>query len=125
MKNSVVLFKENSMIWNAEKASELYDFIGQLKIKKGEIKVTVIATSFPADMPRKNLFSGTSILSQTLLKEENAEKAILVEIKNINIRLDNIEKGRQSADLNSREILVRAIEKLNKSLGFLNRKLGK
>jgi len=62
---------------------------------------------------------------QKQLPEENAEKAILVEIKNINIRLDNIEKGRQSADLNSREILVRAIEKLNKSLGFLNRKLGK
>ena len=41
---------------------------------KGEIKVTVIATSFPADMPRKSLFAGTST-GQTLLKEENAAMA--------------------------------------------------
>ena len=44
-------------------------------MKKGELKVTVIATSFAGDAPRKNLFSGTNILNQTLLKEENAEKA--------------------------------------------------
>ncbi|MEK7572454.1 MAG: cell division protein FtsZ [Patescibacteria group bacterium] len=42
------------------------------KTKKGEIKVTVIATGFPTDMPRKSLFTGTSVLnSQPALKEEN------------------------------------------------------
>ena len=39
-------------------AKVIFGTIHDEKLKKGEIKVTVIATSFPADMPRKNLFSG-------------------------------------------------------------------
>jgi len=50
-------------------AKVIFGTIRDEKLKKGEIKVTVIATSFPADMPRKNLFSGTNT-SQTLLKDE-------------------------------------------------------
>ena len=38
------------------------------------MKVTVIATNFPTDMPRKSLFSGAQS-GQTLLKEENAAMA--------------------------------------------------
>ena len=41
------------------------------KLKKGELKVTVIATSFSSDISRKNLFSSTP----TFLKEENADLA--------------------------------------------------
>lgn len=51
-------------------AKVIFGTIRDEKLKKGEIKVTVIATSFPADMPRKNLFSGTTA-GQTLLKDEN------------------------------------------------------
>ncbi len=36
--------------------------------------MTVIATNFPADMPRKNLFSGGNS-GQTVLKEDNAVTA--------------------------------------------------
>lgn len=50
-------------------AKVIFGTIRDEKLKKGEIKVTVIATSFPTDMPRKTLFSG----NQTLLKEENAQ----------------------------------------------------
>lgn len=57
-------------------AKVIFGTIFDEKLKKGELKVTVIATSFAADMPRKNLFSGASgSISQTLLKEENAELA--------------------------------------------------
>ena len=38
-------------------AKVIFGTIRDEKLKKGEIKVTVIATSFPADMPRKSLFS--------------------------------------------------------------------
>lgn len=55
-------------------AKVIFGTIKDEKLKKGEIKVTVIATSFPTDMPRKSLFTGTSA-SQTLLKEENAAMA--------------------------------------------------
>ena len=55
-------------------AKVIFGTIKDEKMKKGEIKVTVIATSFPADMPRKSLFAGTST-GQTLLKEENAAMA--------------------------------------------------
>ena len=49
-------------------AKVIFGTIRDEKLKKGEIKVTVIATSFPADMPRKSLFSAAG---QTLLKDEN------------------------------------------------------
>jgi len=57
-------------------AKVIFGTIKDEKLKKGELKVTVIACSFANDAPRKNLFSGTSILNQTLLKEENADKAV-------------------------------------------------
>jgi cell division protein FtsZ len=50
-------------------AKVIFGTIHDEKLKKGELKVTVIATSFPADMPRKNLFSGTGV-GQTLVKDE-------------------------------------------------------
>ena len=56
-------------------AKVIFGTIRDEKLKKGELKVTVIATNFPADMPRKSLFSGGSAGSQTLLKEENAAMA--------------------------------------------------
>ncbi|MCC7160410.1 cell division protein FtsZ [Candidatus Nomurabacteria bacterium] len=41
-------------------AKVIFGTIHDEKLKKGEIKVTVIATSFPADMPRKTLFNTTT-----------------------------------------------------------------
>jgi len=69
-------------------AKVIFGTIRDEKLKKGEIKVTVIATNFPADMPRKSLFSGTGTGSQTLLKEENAalaKKEISSSIKSGNL----------------------------------------
>jgi len=55
-------------------AKVIFGTIHDEKLKKGEIKVTVIATSFPTDMPRKSLFSGTTAATpgtaQTLVKDE-------------------------------------------------------
>ena len=53
-------------------AKVIFGTIHDEKLKKGEIKVTVIATSFPTDMPRKTLFSGTTAgtIGQTLVKDE-------------------------------------------------------
>ncbi|MFZ3011856.1 MAG: cell division protein FtsZ [Minisyncoccia bacterium] len=51
-------------------AKVIFGTIRDEKLKKGEIKVTVIATSFPADMPRKSLFSGTAAATSPLLKDE-------------------------------------------------------
>src|SRR3989339_574342 len=53
-------------------AKVIFGTIRDEKLKKGELKVTVIATSFGGEMPRKNLFSA---VNQTLLKEENAAAA--------------------------------------------------
>ena len=73
-------------------AKVIFGTIRDEKLKKGELKVTVIATSFPADMPRKNLFSGAVNLNQPILKEENAQlvkKEIHNSIKNINLNNSN------------------------------------
>ncbi|MES3031857.1 MAG: cell division protein FtsZ [Patescibacteria group bacterium] len=55
-------------------AKVIFGTIRDEKLKKGEIKVTVIATNFPADMPRKTLFNASGA-GQTLLKEDNAPLA--------------------------------------------------
>lgn len=59
-------------------AKVIFGTIHDEKLKKGEIKVTVIATSFPADMPRKSLFGG---VSGTLVKDE-APQVVKKEIHN-------------------------------------------
>ena len=68
-------------------AKVIFGTIRDEKLKKGEIKVTVIATNFPAGMPRKSLFSGGAG-GQTLLKDENpavVKKEIHNSIQNGNI----------------------------------------
>jgi cell division protein FtsZ len=50
-------------------AKVIFGTIRDEKIKKGEIRVTVIATSFSSETPRKNLFGATG---HTILKEDNA-----------------------------------------------------
>ncbi len=75
-------------------AKVIFGTIHDEKLKKGELKVTVIATSFPTDLPKKNLFSSASnISSQTILKEENAvvsKKEIHNSIQKTNIQNPNI-----------------------------------
>ncbi len=66
-------------------AKVIFGTIHDDKLKKGELKVTVIATNFPTDMPKKNLFTGTNMLNQTVLKEENvatAKKEVAASIQN-------------------------------------------
>ena len=54
-------------------AKVIFGTIRDENLKKGELKVTVIATNFPADMPRsKTLFTGVSNAGQTLLKDDVA-----------------------------------------------------
>lgn len=53
-------------------AKVIFGTIHDDRLKKGEFKVTVIATNFPTDIPRKTLFTGTSIATpQTKEKEES------------------------------------------------------
>lgn len=55
-------------------AKVIFGTIHDDKLKKGELKVTVIATNFPTDMPRKTLFSTAPLKeNQTIVREENAQ----------------------------------------------------
>ncbi|MBY0376668.1 cell division protein FtsZ [Patescibacteria group bacterium] len=54
-------------------AKVIFGTIRDEKLKKGELKVTVVATSFGPEIPRsKNLFGGAPAVKETILKEENA-----------------------------------------------------
>lgn len=53
-------------------AKVIFGTIRDEKMKKGEIKVTVIATSFGTDAPKRSLFAGTPLTNQTPVKEETA-----------------------------------------------------
>jgi cell division protein FtsZ len=77
-------------------AKVIFGTIRDEKLKKGEIKVTVIATNFPADMPRKNLFSGNTA-GQTLVKDESPA-VIKKEIHN-SIQNDFIKKPEKKEEV--------------------------
>jgi cell division protein FtsZ len=63
-------------------AKVIFGTIHDDKLKKGELKVTVIATSFPADMPRKSLFSGAPAAAGQALVKDEAPAVIKKEIHN-------------------------------------------
>ncbi|MCF7834340.1 MAG: cell division protein FtsZ [Candidatus Pacebacteria bacterium] len=52
-------------------AKVIFGTIRDEKAKKGELKVTVIATNFAGEMPRKTLFSASSSVDKTLVKDES------------------------------------------------------
>lgn len=52
-------------------AKVIFGTINDDKMKKGEIKVTVIATDFPSDINKKNLFSSVKTNNHKDQKEEN------------------------------------------------------
>ena len=59
-------------------AKVIFGMIKDDRMKKGEMKVTVIATGFPTDMPKKSLFQNPQQAStpifQALVKEKGKEK---------------------------------------------------
>lgn len=68
-------------------AKVIFGTIYDEKLKKGELKVTVIATNFPTDLPKKSLFSALPTkeernTSNTIVTEENA-KQVKKEIHNV------------------------------------------
>ncbi len=72
-------------------AKVIFGTIFDEKLKKGELKVTVIATSFPADMPRKSLFSNVMNTNPILVKDEKPEtikKEIHNTLQSLNIKTD-------------------------------------
>ncbi|OIO29123.1 cell division protein FtsZ [Candidatus Nomurabacteria bacterium CG_4_10_14_0_2_um_filter_30_12] len=75
-------------------AKVIFGTIHDDKLKKGELKVTVIATSFTNDLPRKNLFTGTNVLNQTIVKEENADKVV----KEIHNTIQNSNKNNNTTN---------------------------
>ena len=81
-----------------KEAKVIFGTINDEKTKKGEIKVTVIATSFPTDMPRsKTLFTINPTVTQTTLKEENAP-VIKKEIHNSFSNLNNNTNSKITTD---------------------------
>jgi cell division protein FtsZ len=82
-------------------AKVIFGTIHDDKLKKGELKVTVIATSFPADMPRKNLFSATPASASPALVKDEAPAVIKKEIHN----------SIQNGNLNSNSDYFKKVEK--------------
>ncbi len=88
-------------------AKIIFGTIRDEKIKKGELTVTVIATNFPSDMPKKNLFSANlGTVGQTILKEENA----VVAKKEINNTINAVKSG---SVLNNNDFIKKIEKKEN------------
>lgn len=88
-------------------AKVIFGTIRDEKMKKGELRVTVIATNFPADMPKKTLFSGTPA-GAPLAKDETPailKKEIHNTISNVkNSAVNNTSNNSQNS-LNNNEFI--------------------
>jgi cell division protein FtsZ len=66
-----------------KEAKVIFGTIRDEKLKKGEIKVTVIATGFPTDMPKRSLFQASSQQSKLLEPTvSNSKKEDIIEVIN-------------------------------------------
>ena len=95
-------------------AKVIFGTIFDEKLKKGELKVTVIATSFPADMPRKSLFTGVLNGNQTLVKDEKPEvvkKEIHNTLLNMNSGNNNTNNPTVNNTNNANIDLLKKVEK--------------
>jgi len=88
-------------------AKVIFGTIRDEKLKKGELKVTVIATNFPADMPKKSLFSGSGASGQTLLKEDNANQAK----KEISNSISNAKASNMNTSMNNSDFMKKTDKK--------------
>lgn len=75
-------------------AKVIFGTIRDEKLKKGELKVTVIATSFGIDAPKKSLFSN---VSSPLVKEENANQVK----KEVHNTIQNTQNSSANTNLNN------------------------
>ncbi len=86
-------------------AKVIFGTIRDEKMKKGELRVTVIATNFPADMPKKTLFSGTPV-GQPLAKDETPA-VLKKEIHNVisSVKNTNTSTNNNQNNLNNNEFI--------------------
>jgi cell division protein FtsZ len=91
-------------------AKVIFGTIHDDKLKKGELKVTVIATSFPTDAPKKTLFSSVLSGNQNNIKEDNTpiiKKEINNSIQNPNTNGNsNYLKKIETKKLEIEEIII-------------------
>jgi cell division protein FtsZ len=88
-------------------AKVIFGTIRDEKLKKGEIKVTVIATSFPADTPRKNLFNSGAVVGQ-LLKDETP---VVVKKEIHNSIQNNMQNGKQNGSVGNNDFIKKMEKK--------------
>jgi cell division protein FtsZ len=97
-------------------AKVIFGTINDDKLKKGEIKVTVIATSFPADLPKKSLFSNqilqqsqpTTLSSVLNNKNEKDKEEVIIPIKK---EIHNSISINNNPNQNSNNEFLKKIEK--------------
>ncbi|MBP9803247.1 MAG: cell division protein FtsZ [Candidatus Pacebacteria bacterium] len=79
-------------------AKVIFGTINDQKLKKGEIKVTVIATNFPTDLPKKTLFAAMPDVVERPKVIEEKKEVIKEKVESV------IEKGRIHNSLNPNPI---------------------
>lgn len=106
-------------------AKVIFGTIHDEKLKKGELKVTVIATNFPTDMPRKTLFTNTSYNpNQNSSKEENSQttkKEIHNNLNGLNVNNSDFNKKIEKKPEVIEEIIIDDTEDWSAVPAFLRR----
>ncbi|MCE9517752.1 cell division protein FtsZ [Candidatus Nomurabacteria bacterium] len=84
-----------------KEAKVIFGTIRDEKLKKGEMKVTVIATGFPTDMPKRSLFQATQVTAPapTVANTSKEEVIQAVTSSNKNISSEYIKKVEKEDDL--------------------------
>ena len=106
-------------------AKVIFGTIFDEKLKKGELKVTVIATSFGTEIPRKSLFASVPTSNQTLVKDASPsliKKEVQSSIQNLNASNDFIKKTDKKPEPAEEVIIDDDTEDWSAVPAFLRRK---
>jgi len=86
-----------------QEAKVIFGTVNDEKLKKGDVKVTIIASGFPEAAAKKSLFGGTTINKTDEIEEEKTDKKEKSGKMFNSVSIDRIEKKEEKKQVEKRE----------------------
>lgn len=105
-----------------KEAKVIFGTIRDEKLKKGEMKVTVIATGFPTDMPRRSLFASQTRTSDDQQKVASSTKEEVVQAADKGMAKNGIEYLKKDTKEKENDLFIDDTDDWSTVPAFLRRK---
>ncbi len=103
-------------------AKVIFGTIRDEKLKKGEMKVTVIATGFPTDMPKRSLFQSSKSLMDSPILNNTKEKEEIIKTEPKESSSDYIKKSSEKVEKIEDDLFIDDTDDWSTVPAFLRRK---